>query len=221
MTDSAFNPRLLLLALVGIAPFMVNGLVNSWIAHNPVLYWAFEMLTWVFIPGVVLWEVSRTPSFRFAWLGYHTELRGQRRIGLLLLACVLFSPLVYAVYDYCYAYFSELIPGEGFFSYDSIIPESGVLYVLVVVYFALSAGLVEEFLYRGLLFRALNGLRHVNLLFLLVSPLLFSLAHWEDGAANLVATYVVGLFMAVAYLGFRNLWPLVAGHVFTDLAWFG
>jgi hypothetical protein len=37
--------RLLVLALCGIAPFMVNGLVNSVIAHNALLYWGFEMLT--------------------------------------------------------------------------------------------------------------------------------------------------------------------------------
>ena len=221
MTASPFNPRLLLLALVGIAPFMVNGLVNSVIASNPVLYWAFEVLTWVFIPAVVLWEVSRTPGFEFSWLGCHGELRGRRRVGLLLLACAGFAPLVYAVYENSYAFFSRLLSNEGFFSYDSIIPESGLLYFLVVIYFALSAGLVEEFLYRGLFYGALSGLRHANTLFLLFSPLLFSLVHWEDGPANLVATYFVGVFMAIAYLGFRNIWPLVVGHVFTDLAWFG
>ena len=221
MSESSFHPRLLGLALLGIAPFMINGLVNSVIAHNPLLYWTFELFTWVFIPGVILRQVSRTPGFEFASLGYHGELRGKRRIGLLLLACALFSPLVYVVYEHSYALLSQLLSAEGFFSYDSIVPESGVLYLLVVIYFALSAGLVEEFLYRGLFYRSLAGLRHANALFLLLSPLLFSLAHWEDGVANLVATYLVGVFMAVAYLGFRNLWPLVVGHVFTDLAWFG
>jgi membrane protease YdiL (CAAX protease family) len=112
-------------------------------------------------------------------------------------------------------------PGGGYFDYESIVPESGILYFVVVAYFGLSAGLVEEFLFRGLLYHAFSGLRHSLALFLLVSPLLFSLVHWEDGLANLAATWIVGIFMAAAYLGLRNLWPLVIGHVFTDLVWFG
>ncbi|MCP4769644.1 MAG: CPBP family intramembrane metalloprotease [Gammaproteobacteria bacterium] len=51
--------------------------------------------------------------------------------------------------------------------------------------------------------------------------LLFSLVHWEDGLANLASTYIFGVFMAIAYLGLRNLWPLVIGHIFIDLVWFG
>jgi membrane protease YdiL (CAAX protease family) len=221
MTAETPPTRLLPLALLGIFPFLVNGLVNSVIAQHPLLYWSFELLTWVVIPCGVLYFVSRTPGFSFADLGYHTSLRDRRNVGLVGLACLLFAPLVYAVYAFGYEFFSAILPEDSFFSYDSIVPEAGFFYYLVVIYFALSAGLVEEFLFRGLLYRAFAGFRHSLVLFLLVSPLLFSLVHWEDGLANLVTTYVVGVFMAFAYLGFRNLWPLVVGHVFTDLLWFG
>jgi membrane protease YdiL (CAAX protease family) len=194
--------RLLFLALCGITPFMVNGLVNSVIAHNALLYWAFEMLTWIVIPSTVL-------------------LRGRSNIGLVLLACAVLSPLCYGVYFYSYEFFSALFPGQGFFQYESIVPESGILYFAVTLYFGLSAGLVEEFLFRGLLYRSFSGLRHSLALFLVISPILFSLVHWENGFANLASTYIVGIFMAIAYLGLRNLWPLMIGHIFTDLVWFG
>ena len=84
-----------------------------------------------------------------------------------------------------------------------------------------SSLIIEEFLFRGLLHRAFSGFPYSSVLFLVVSPLLFALVHWEDGLANLASTYIVGVFMAIAYLGFRNLWPLVIGHIFTDLVWFG
>ena len=64
MTATAHNARLLLLALIGIAPFMVNGLINSKIAHNALLYWGFELLTWIVIPCSVLYFVMRTPGMR-------------------------------------------------------------------------------------------------------------------------------------------------------------
>ena len=213
--------RLLVLALCGIAPFMVNGLVNSVIAHNALLYWGFEMLTWIIIPSIILYLVIRTPGVQLSDLGYHGSFRGQADIRLVLLACAVFAPFCYGVYYYSYDYFSALFPGQGFFQYDSFVPESGILYYLVVIYFGLSAGLVEEFLFRGLLYRAFSGFKHSLALFLVISPILFSLVHWENGLANLASTYIVGVFMAIAYLGFRNLWPLVIGHIVTDLAWFG
>jgi membrane protease YdiL (CAAX protease family) len=213
--------RLLFLALCGITPFMVNGLVNSVIAHNALLYWAFEMLTWIVIPSTVLLLVMRTPGINFAALGYHSAIRGRSNIGLVLLACAVLSPLCYGVYFYSYEFFSALFPGQGFFQYESIVPESGILYFAVTLYFGLSAGLVEEFLFRGLLYRSFSGLRHSLALFLVISPILFSLVHWENGFANLASTYIVGIFMAIAYLGLRNLWPLMIGHIFTDLVWFG
>ena len=213
--------RLLLLALCGIAPFMVNGLVNSVIADNALLYWSFEMLTWIVIPSIILLLVIHTAGMSLSDLGYHASIRGRNNIGLLVLACVAFSPLCYGVYFYSYEFFSELFPGQGFFQYESIVPESGILYFAVTIYFGLSAGLVEEFLFRGLLYRAFSGFRHALALFLVISPVLFSLVHWENGFANLASTYIVGVFMAIAYLGLRNLWPLVIGHIFTDLLWFG
>ena len=220
MTFSGHHRHLLALGLCGIAPFTFNGLVNSIIADNAPLYWAFEMLTWVLIPALILVLVTRTPRGRLSDLGYHLAINGRRNPALLLLACAVFSPLCYGLYSVSYDFFSKLFPGQGFFQYESIVPQSGLLYYLVVVYFGLSAGLVEELLFRGLLYRAFSGFRQGLLLFLVVSPVLFSLVHWEDGIANLATTWVVGVFMALAYLGLRNLWPLVVGHVFTDLVWF-
>ena len=169
----------------------------------------------------MLYAVTRTPGFKFADLGYHTALRGRHNPALVGVASLVLAPIVYTVYSQGYAFFSGILPDQGFFSYHAIIPEAGILYYLVVIYFALSAGLVEEFLFRGLLFHALSGFRHSLVLFLLISPLLFGLVHWEDGLANLVTTWCVGVFMALAYIGLRNLWPLVIGHIFTDLVWFG
>ena len=114
--------RLLLLALCGIAPLMVNGLVNSVIAHNALLYWGFEMLTWIVIPSTILLLVMRTAGLGLSDLGYHDSIRGRSNIALVVLACAVFSPLCYGVYFYSYDFFSELFPGQGFFQYETIVP---------------------------------------------------------------------------------------------------
>ncbi len=53
MTNQSLRP--LLLALLGIVPFMLNGLVNSVIYDNALLYWGFEFLTWIVIPCFILY----------------------------------------------------------------------------------------------------------------------------------------------------------------------
>jgi membrane protease YdiL (CAAX protease family) len=92
------------------------------------------------------------------------------------------------------------------------VTESGILFYAVTIYLGLSAGLVEEFLFRDLLYRTFSGFRHSLALFLVISSILFSLVHWENGLANLAATYIFGVFMAIDYLGLHNLWSLVIGH---------
>lgn len=213
--------RYLLLAAIGIFPFFVNGPVNARIAHLPWLYWSFELAIWVALPGALLLAAMRTPGFRFADLGMHLSLMHHRGLPAVLLACLLFGPASYGVYVGAAALFEQWFPGGGFFHYETMIPESGIAHQAVILYFALSAGLVEEFLFRGLLWRAAREFAHPALCFWLVSPLAFSLVHWESGLANLLAAWVFGVFAATAYLLIKNLWPLIAGHAVTDWLWFG
>jgi hypothetical protein len=93
LTITSQHNRLLVLALCGIAPFMVNGLVNSMIAHNALLYWGFEMLTWIIIPSTILYLVIRTPGVQFSDLGYHSCIHGKAHIRLVQLACAVFVPI--------------------------------------------------------------------------------------------------------------------------------
>ncbi|MGD2172941.1 MAG: CPBP family intramembrane metalloprotease [Gammaproteobacteria bacterium] len=209
--------RYLLLASIGIFPFLVNGPINAEIAHLPYLYWGFELSIWVLLPAILLHAATRTPGFSFADLGLQTAVRGYREPVVLLLACLVIAPLCYWVYDGVFEAFDRWYPDGGFFHYETVIPESGFPRLTVIIYFAASAGLVEEFLFRGLLHRAAQEFRRPRLFFLVVSPLAFSLIHWESGIANLLATWVFGLFTAAVFLGLRNLWPLIAGHALTDL----
>ena len=212
--------RYLYLALIGCLPFLVNGPINARIGAMPWLYWSFELAIWVAVPLAILVAVVRSADFRLADLGLDTQVLGHRGLAAVGLACLVFAPLCFFIYKSTFGLFESWFPDGGFFHYESVIPERGVARYAVIAYFALSAGLVEEFLCRGLLYRAAREFRKPRLFFLLVSPLLFSLLHWESGLANLLATWVYGFVMAGALLWLRNLWPLIAGHIATDLLWF-
>ena len=134
---------------------------------------------------------------------------------------MVFCPLSWYLYSSLHALFSLFLPHEGIFQYESLVPDSKLLKLLVAAYFALSAGFVEEAIYRGFAFNIMSRVSSSVVPFLLFSPIIFAAVHWESGFANVAASYGYGLFAAAAYSWLRNLWPLVAGHVFTDFVWFG
>jgi membrane protease YdiL (CAAX protease family) len=66
------------------------------------------------------------------------------------------------------------------------------------------------------MFRACQYYARPVLLYLAASPSLFALVHWENGVDDMLYTWLIGLLFALLYLRWRNLWPLIAAHVFID-----
>ena len=96
-----------------------------------------------------------------------------------------------------------------------ILPQSAVEQL---PYFALAttAGLCEEFLYRGF---AMEVLRRVGLgtwLVVAVSAALFALAHLYQGRGGLVSTLFIGAVFGCARIAYDSLIPVVAWHVTLD-----
>lgn len=210
----------LVVLAIGTLPFIVNGYVNSLVFKNPPLYWTLELVYWVAIPAAVFGYAVRRGGLSFAEIGISGEVRGRRNLVLLALLCVVACPLDAILYKELYAFFSARFPPSPVFAYEAVVPEQGISRQVVAIYFALTAGIVEELYYRGLCFRIASFFPRPVVLYLALSPLLFALIHWEGGMANVCATYAFGLIQAVAFLGMRNLWPLIAGHVYTDYVWF-
>lgn len=208
-----------LLAL-GIAPLYFNGYVNAQISDRPVAYWSFEFSYWVLLPVLVLVFLVRFGGLRMSDIGIHGHIRGRGSIGLLVLIALVLCPLYYLVHSSALRFFSTLLPASALFQYHTMVPESGIGRILVAAYFAITAGIVEEIYFRGLAFRACEMLPFSVPLYLGLSPILFALIHWESGAANTAATYVVGILAAATYVLLRNLWPLIVAHAYTDYAWF-
>ena len=92
---------------------------------------------------------------------------------------------------------------------------------LASIYFFSSFG--EEFVYRGFLITRLQelfgGSRKALVWAVLVSSLVFGLAHFGWGVAGMVQTTFMGLALAISFVLFkRNLWILVAAHAYMDTA---
>ena len=99
---------------------------------------------------------------------------------------------------------------------ERILPQSAVE---LLPYFALAvtAGICEEFLYRGFAMAALASAGLGAWLLVLVSSLLFGLAHSYQGKGGMVTTFVVGVVLGVSRLTYNSLVPAIFWHGAVDV----
>ena len=82
---------------------------------------------------------------------------------------------------------------------------------------AVTAGVCEEFLYRGF---AMAALRHAGIAtwgVVVISSVLFGLAHTYQGKNGIVGTTVMGFVFGIASLAFQSLIPVMVWHAAVDL----
>ena len=82
---------------------------------------------------------------------------------------------------------------------------------------AITAGLCEEFLYRGFAMAALSSAGLGRGLVVLLSSLLFGLAHSYQGKGGMMMTFVVGLLLGASRLAYNSLVPAVFWHAAVDV----
>lgn len=99
---------------------------------------------------------------------------------------------------------------------ERILPQS-TRELIPFVALSVTAGLCEEFLYRGFAMAVLSraGL-HIGLVVLL-SSIIFGLAHLYQGRAGFVSTMVLGILFGVSRTAFDSLLPAMVWHMGVDL----
>jgi membrane protease YdiL (CAAX protease family) len=82
---------------------------------------------------------------------------------------------------------------------------------------AVTAGICEEFLYRGFAMAALAGAGLPSWSVVVISAVLFGAAHLYQGRGGLVGTILLGLIFGVARVAFDSLIPVMAWHTAVDI----
>jgi CAAX protease family protein len=83
---------------------------------------------------------------------------------------------------------------------------------------AVTAGVCEEFVYRGFVMAALNRVGIAAWMVLTVSSILFGLAHAYQGRSGIVGTTVMGLLLGFSRVLTRSLAPAMIWHAVVDLS---
>jgi uncharacterized protein len=111
--------------------------------------------------------------------------------------------------------------GSVFAITEKIMPRNTVE-TLVYAALACTAGISEEFLYRGFVFmafvRMIVNFGAPNAAAAILSSAWFSLAHLYQGRRGVITTYVVGMIFAGVRIWTGSLVPAVVAHIGIDLA---
>ncbi len=214
-------------AFVCAMPVILAGLGNGFVLEttqeSPVWYWIADAVQWVIIPAacLLLLKIHYQGDYHSYGLGFRSLL-SRRNFMCTCLALALFLLMVFPGYGVLWTYLwtiDDLTKIDG--NPERMMPSGIVAAGAVALYRSITAGFVEEVFFRGLLRHALIGSvateRNV-LSFLAFSSILFGLAHWEAGVTAIVTFTVLGVFAGLLYLFCNSLWPLIAGHVATDVA---
>jgi uncharacterized protein len=82
---------------------------------------------------------------------------------------------------------------------------------------ALTAGVCEEFLYRGFAMAALSRAGLATWTIVVLTSILFGLAHAYQGIGGMIGTGLLGLIFAVSRLFFSSLGPVMIWHAAVDV----
>jgi len=82
---------------------------------------------------------------------------------------------------------------------------------------SLTAGICEEFLYRGFLFAALSAASVPTWAVLVISSALFGLAHAYQGRGGILGTLILGIVFGSVRILYHSLVPVVFWHTALDV----
>jgi uncharacterized protein len=99
---------------------------------------------------------------------------------------------------------------------ERILPQS-TTELIPFLALAVTAGLCEEFLYRGFAMAVISRTGLPTAVVIFLSSILFGLAHLYQGRAGFVSTMVLGLLFGISRAALGSLLPVVVWHVGVDV----
>lgn len=198
---------------------LANGLYRrAAFEHSPTLYWALDVAHFVILP-VVLSVALRRCGWSASQFGVNLHADGVDWFDSIIASVLLFM-LLLAAYQGFTNLGSMFVGSTGSAYYFAPEVTGQPAKALSAVYKSVSAGVWEEFVYKGLLTPVLLRSKHSPLKVLglaVFSATTFSAIHWENGEAELIGTWCFGFIGFLLYTRFLDLAPFILAHTAIDL----
>jgi hypothetical protein len=200
--------------------WLFNGCYTQALARTSVLlFWLVDLIQWIVLPGTLLIILAKWAALLPKNYGLDTTtLRWQSPVSGTLAAFItmklafsLTSKLAWQLLDH----------PKGVFDWTTVFPD-GLLWPIVLLYSALTAGVVESIFFIGLPWLLYHNVRHAPSLpaFSLISSVVFAASHWEQGQPVVIGAFFSNLVACFWFFRLGTLWPVAAGHTLVDLALF-
>jgi len=215
---------ILVVTVVIVVVLLLNAL---WLERayrwSPALFWLLDTGQFGVLPLIgfgLLWFYGVRPR-DYGFRSLAGELSPVAQFGLLGFITFLYWLSYSVVSDIAQRYLGQF---TGSFGYQDALPAWAPFRLIVVIYLSATAAFVEEAVFRSLpwLYFSLRSPaeRFVGR-YVIVTSLLFAAIHWEQGPADVIATFSLGLVAAYMYSRLNNIWPFVGAHFLIDVAAFG
>jgi membrane protease YdiL (CAAX protease family) len=110
----------------------------------------------------------------------------------------------------------RVVEGDYARALRAVVPTDRAQWIAFIAV-AASAGICEEFLYRGYALTVLSAMTGSVIIGTLLSSVAFGLGHAYQGRAGMVGTAVTGLLYAIVFLATGSLYPCMLGHFVQDM----
>ncbi len=197
-------------------PFFLNDLYLIPLTRtggNTNLLWLLDIVFYCLIPTCTLWWLYKKGRLVHVAAAFKVP----QKLWLHLLAGAALAVVTHLVFTrlfepWCFAH------GWGRLCFGYTLPQgSAALQLVVNAYAVLSAGILEETVFRAHLM-GLAAQRDVGRgAAALLSSALFAGIHWCGGTGKLLSTFTIGLIPSAIYLRTGNLWLLMTWHTLHDL----
>ncbi|MGE0330897.1 MAG: CPBP family intramembrane glutamic endopeptidase [Ramlibacter sp.] len=211
--------------LVAIFPVVALALLNhfytAWLfTINANLFWVADGVHFVLVPLLVWCLVLRPAGIGAAQCGLSWS--AGARGGGMEVGTTVFLAVALVAWTWPVGRVLGLVFWEQCctFQYQQAIARTPAAAWLTCVYFAATAALGEELIYRALPWlyaQAVVPERWRRAVYVLATSTVFALAYSEQGIGGILATFWFGVVTARMYSRYRSLWPLVLGHFLYDL----
>ena len=228
--------RIMILCLLLVLPHYLNDLVIIYLNINFITWrqvqgqwlvdisipkwpvWAFDFATYLLIPLVLLIVFHRKRYFTLA----HFDFRLDHFWKNFLIGTLMTVPIILLLFfqgQFLDAWLRKIYNGSQIYPF-LYKPEEGLWkYILLAVYFGVSAGFFEEVVIRALFIRSFERAGLSTPWAAGLSLLIFVTIHWGMGAYVLFCALWIGLIYTLVYVKLRNTLPLVVSHTLVDLVY--
>jgi len=177
-------------------------------------FWTLDVLVYSLFPLCCLIFVTKRGLLDLSEIGFPIRFSDNKLMSGAIFGLTYFLIMLFALDPLLAALFPPwLFSGYAFPSHE---PQRALL----ILYAALSAGILEEIIFRGAAITILERFIPSKWAVIFCSSLLFGCIHWSSGWGAIIGTFLFGFPASIYFLKYRELAVPITAHILVDLLYF-